>query len=396
MGGLWSDVRSARMPRWPDSGRRVWPRWPFLPAALGVAALAVVTFLQLDDILLLVRAVCFALALMVAGDRPGWALAATVLLQLPWPGPGGAPPPWMVDTHLSQAAILLVAASALRPRSTAVLGSLMALAATLRTVVSLGSGQWTGPWRQLAVLWIVSMLLAAAVGIRSRNRWSALVGKQQELRMRALRTERNRIGRELHDVVAHHLSVLAVRSASATRRIPGVPDSAAVEFDELAALSRSALADMRRLVGVLRDDDPDDDPHRAGNAPQPGLSDLPALVEATRGAGCPVALDVDGGDHVPDVVAVSVHRIVQEALANAVRHAAGAALGVRVTATPGGSVCVEVTNGRPPAPPVPAPGAGTGLRAMAERARLLGGKLESGPTDDGGFVVRARLPWGTT
>ncbi|MEU9821881.1 sensor histidine kinase [Pseudonocardia alni] len=364
--------------------------------ALGVVVLAVVTFRQLEDVLPFARAVCFALALMVARDRPGWALAATVLLQLPWPGPGGAPPPWMVDTHLCQAAILLVAASALRPRSTAVLGGLMALAATLRTVVSLGPGLWAGPWWSLAVLWVVSMLLVVAVGIRRRDRWSALVRRQQELRTRALRTERDRIGRELHDVVAHHLSVLAVRSASATRRIPDVPDAAAVEFDELAALSRSALADMRRLVGVLRDDDPDDDPHRAGNAPQPGLSDLPALVEVTRGAGCPVALDVDGGDRVPDVVAVSVHRIVREALANAVRHATGAAIGVRVTATPGGPVFVEVTNDRPPEPPVPAPGAGTGLRAMAERARLLGGTLESGPTDDGGFVVRARLPWGTT
>jgi signal transduction histidine kinase len=209
---------------------------------------------------------------------------------------------------------------------------------------------------------------------------------------RAVLVERTRIARELHDVVAHHMSLIAVQAETAPYRLSDLPESARAEFSSLSGVAREALAEMRRLLGVLRYDQP------AGLAPQPQLSDLPALVDAARRAGVSVKLAVPPvmGD-VPSGVAVCAYRIVQESLSNASQHAPGAAVSVSV-GHEAGVVLLRVANepGGPAGPSRGEPGSGHGLTGMRERVALLGGSLSAGPSDGGGFVVSAVLPLGTT
>ena len=142
---------------------------------------------------------------------------------------------------------------------------------------------------------------------------------------RAVLEERARIARELHDVVAHHLSLIAVRAETAPYRLTGLPEPVAAEFSALSEAARAALADMRRLLGVLRSDQP------AERAPQPELSDLPVLIDTARRAGVPVELSAAAAlDQVPAGVSVCAYRIVQESLSNASQHAPGAAIMVSV------------------------------------------------------------------
>jgi signal transduction histidine kinase len=213
---------------------------------------------------------------------------------------------------------------------------------------------------------------------------------EDERERRAVLEERTRIARELHDVVAHHMSLVAVRAETAPYRLTGLPESAQAEFGSLSQVAREALVEMRRLLGVLRDD------HPAALAPQPQLADLPSLVETARQAGLAVELSVPAAlDHVPSGVGVCAYRIVQESLSNASQHAAGAAVTVSV-GHDSGSVLLRVANG--PGGPAGPPGnehrPGHGLAGMRERVALLGGSLSAGPAPDGGFVVSAVLPLG--
>jgi len=209
---------------------------------------------------------------------------------------------------------------------------------------------------------------------------------------RAVLEERTRIARELHDVVAHHMSLIAVRAETAPYRLSDLPESARAEFGSLSEVAREALADMRRLLGVLRHDQP------AGLAPQPQISDLPALVDAARRAGVPVELSVPPAlDRVPPGVGVCAYRIVQESLSNASQHAHGAAVTVSVDHETN-AVQLRVANGPgdPADPSGNERGPGHGLTGMRERVALLGGSLSAGPAPDGGFVVSAVLPLGET
>ncbi len=227
---------------------------------------------------------------------------------------------------------------------------------------------------------------------------------------RAVLQERARIARELHDVVAHHLSLLAVRAETAPYRLAELPTPAREEFGSLSAAAREALADMRRLLGVLRDDGP------AERAPQPQLADLPVLIDAARQAGMPVELSILSGPAlaaagpVPSAVGVCAYRIVQESLSNASRHAQGAPVTVSLDHRADG-VLLQVANGPGPigspigstvgspagstGPVTAGEGSrrtGHGLTGMRERVALLGGSLSAEPSPDGGFVVSARLP----
>jgi glucose-6-phosphate-specific signal transduction histidine kinase len=215
---------------------------------------------------------------------------------------------------------------------------------------------------------------------------------EAERARRAVLEERTRIARELHDVVAHHMSLIAVRAESAPYRLPALPEPVAAEFGSLSQEAREALAEMRRLLDVLRHDQP------AGLAPQPQLADLPALVDAARQAGLSVELSVPVAlDHVPPGVGVCAYRIVQESLSNASQHAPGAAVTVSVDHN-SGAVLLQVANG-PGGPALPfrnQHGPGHGLTGMRERVVLLGGSLSAAPAPDGGFVVSAMLPLGQT
>ncbi|MGD9572158.1 MAG: sensor histidine kinase [Thermoleophilia bacterium] len=206
-----------------------------------------------------------------------------------------------------------------------------------------------------------------------------------ELAREAVAAERARVARELHDVVAHSVSIIAVQAGAAESLIDRDPDRAR---DHIAAVRRTAgeaMTEMRRLLGVLREDE-------AVYAPQPTLADLDRLVDEVRAAGTPVELVREGADDapLPPGVDLAAYRIVQEALTNVRRHAGAAPTRVVVRRS-AGLVDVEVVNAVPDGPGE-GPGGGHGLPGMRERVRLYGGSLDAGPRDDGGFGVRARLP----
>ncbi|MFG2334985.1 sensor histidine kinase [Streptomyces yangpuensis] len=227
---------------------------------------------------------------------------------------------------------------------------------------------------------------------------------EAERSRRTLLEERARIARELHDVVAHHMSVITVQADSAPYRLPGMPEPVQQEFAAIAASARESLGEMRRLLTVLRT--PDGGGGGAGDggtggvrAPQPGIGRLQQLVEATVRAGQPVVLSLAAGaaEAAPPAVDLSAYRIVQEALANVVRHAPGAPTRVSVTVDDD-EVLVLVVNGpaaRDAVVEPEGPGTGHGLVGMRERVRLTGGTLDTGPLPDGGFRVAARLPLGS-
>jgi signal transduction histidine kinase len=250
----------------------------------------------------------------------------------------------------------------------------------------------TGPFTA-TIVFTAGTIALDSIGSRWRTQ-RALVAQTEradvERARRAVLEERARIARELHDVVAHHMSLIAVRAESAPYRLGDLPESARAEFGSLSEVAREALAEMRRLLGVLRHDQP------AGLAPQPQLSDLPALIDATRRAGVSVELSVPTAlDQVPSGVAVCAYRIVQESLSNASQHAPGAAVTVSVDHD-ADAVLLRVANGPggPVGPSANEPGPGHGLTGMRERVALLGGSLSAGPAPDGGFVVSAVLPLG--
>jgi signal transduction histidine kinase len=213
----------------------------------------------------------------------------------------------------------------------------------------------------------------------------------------------------MHDVVAHHMSMIAVQAETAPYRVPDLPEPAQKEFAAVSEAAREALTEMRRLFGVLRSDSTDGGNNtipsdnskksegRTGSAelaPQPRLEDVPGLVETARRAGARVALDMpDSACLVPPGVGLAAYRIVQESLSNAARHAPGARISVLIESEPS-FVRISVTNDPPAGPPPEADGTGHGLAGMRERAALLGGELSAGPESGGGFAVRALLPAG--
>ncbi|MEW2448667.1 histidine kinase [Streptomyces parvulus] len=271
--------------------------------------------------------------------------------------------------------------------------------ATAAANVALGFVAPEGTGAQGALLTILSgAALVLAGALRERGEAQRRLAEQEtiseaERERRTLLEERARIARELHDVVAHHMSVITVQADTAAYRLERLPPDVREEFTTIAATARESLGEMRRLLGVLRNEET-----KGELAPQPGLTRIGQLVEATVRAGVPVEFTPVDAD-VSEAVGLSAYRIVQEALANVVRHAPGARTSVSVSesAGPDGTrlLTVLVVNGPPPEPPV-APlesdGTGHGLVGMRERVRLAGGTLDAGPLPDGGFRVAARLP----
>ncbi|MEU8702661.1 histidine kinase [Streptomyces sp. NPDC048680] len=247
----------------------------------------------------------------------------------------------------------------------------------------------------LVILGAVVLVIGAAVrerGVAQRRLAEQETISEAERAQRTLLEERTRIARELHDVVAHHMSVITVQADSAPYRLGGLPDEVREEFDSIAASARESLGEMRRLLMVLRSEGTE-----AERTPQPGLDRLQQLVEATVRAGLPAELSLPAGlTGLPQTVDLSAYRIVQEALANVVRHAPGARTRVSVSSD-GAHLTVLVVNGPPERTgsslaPLETTGTGHGLVGMRERVRLTGGTLDTGPLPDGGFRVAARLP----
>jgi signal transduction histidine kinase len=235
---------------------------------------------------------------------------------------------------------------------------------------------------QLTAFWLAGVLVHARRQAAALAEQSAALQRQAE---QATAAERARIARELHDIVAHHLSVIVLQAAGA--RAAGKPAGPPLEKIENSA--RQALAETRRLLDVLRDP-----AEETGLAPQPGIGDLDALAATVRAAGVPVNLVIDcDRDALPAAMDVSVYRIVREALTNVLKHAGPARAGVAIGCVDG-TVTIDVTdNGIGEFGPL-APAGGHGLAGMRERAAVFGGELAAGPRPGGGFAVRARLPLG--
>ncbi|MEU5725298.1 sensor histidine kinase [Micromonospora sp. NPDC047738] len=220
-----------------------------------------------------------------------------------------------------------------------------------------------------------------------RERARIAEANQRSLAEQAVADERRRIARELHDVVAHQVSVMGVLATGARRVLRRDPDAADEAMATVEETGRATLRELRRLLDVLRTDaEP-----TADLTPQPGLTGIEALVEQVREAGLPVTLRIDGTPGpMEEGVALTVYRIVQEALTNALKHAGRATALVQLTVADG-VLAVEVTDtGRGPAPA--ADRIGHGLVGMRERVALYGGILRTGPRPGGGFRVYARIP----
>ncbi len=251
-----------------------------------------------------------------------------------------------------------------------------------------GSSGVALPMFQLAAFLLAGVLVRARRQGALLAAWNAAMQRRAE---QAAAAERARIARELHDIVAHHLSVVVLHAAGA--RAAGGADPATLE--EIEDSGRRALTETRRLFGVLRDPD-----EETGRAPQPGIGELPALAGSLRAAGLEVSLSIHG-DHtaLPPAVNVSAYRIVQEALTNVLKHAGPARAEVTVSCADS-AVTVEVTDDGPGNPAPPAANGegevrgGQGLAGMRERVAVFGGDLRAGPRPGGGFTVCARLPVG--
>ena len=241
-----------------------------------------------------------------------------------------------------------------------------------------------GGWIFPLVFYGVGYALGTA--IRRRDERSQQLEREQEtIAQAAVLDERVRIARELHDVVAHGISVMVVQAVGGRAALadPDHPSSGA--FDAIESTGKQSLAEMRRLLGVLRTVD-----DSAMLLPQPGLRDLEPLVRRARDSGLRVALEVEGEPRrLPAGIDLSAYRVLQEALTNAIKHAGRAQVAVRVRYG-GDTIAVEVSDDGPGA--ASANGGGHGLIGMRERVELFGGRLHTGPGPEGGYVVRAELP----
>jgi signal transduction histidine kinase len=374
---------------WWERLRRVDPRiWDAL-LALGMVAVGVLAFALRDQ-----RpdeppaALGFALV-VVAGASLAWrrrapltvativcAAVATASLFGYWPE--FVAPLWI--------AVYSAAAYTGRDRLVRVL-----LPVALLTSVAISLGErwdrglnWVEVLSDLVVTFGVPFLL----GRMSFNRRRRIVRDREVATREAVAAERAAIARELHDVVAHHMSVMVVQAGAA--RAVGATDPAATAeaLRQIEASGRTGLAEMRRLLEVLKAEEEDGD----GRAPQPGLARLGELLDAMRASGLPVEAVVEGTPRaLSPGVDLSAYRIVQEALTNSLRHAGGASARVMVRYEPD-ALELEIGDDGPGPPEDPEASGGHGLIGMRERVQLFGGGLEAGPRPGGGFLVRARLP----
>jgi signal transduction histidine kinase len=222
--------------------------------------------------------------------------------------------------------------------------------------------------------------------VRHRSERERVLVAEQDVRAReAVAEERTRIARELHDVVAHHVSMIAVQAETARLTTPDLTEEGKERFKAIGDTARDSLIELRRLLGMLREGAPGG----AERAPQPGLDDLEALVDAAREAGTTVRLTMIGSpDALPPGVDLTAYRIAQEALTNARRHAPGADVDVELRYE-ADTLHLEV---RDDGQGAISESEGHGIVGMRERAEMIGGRLEAGPREGGGFSVLADLP----
>ncbi|MFD8547846.1 sensor histidine kinase [Streptomyces sp. NPDC059649] len=280
------------------------------------------------------------------------------------------------------------------PAVVAIAGSVLSLVVNQWHIAGRG---WTSYSPSLFAEWFVlTVAITAAVSMgdavrareETRRERTAAQARLIELeRWQAAEAERAAIARELHDVIAHSVAMIAVQAESATYTTPGLSPQAREGFQQIAASARSSMAELRRLLGVLRAGSDD----KTGTAPQPTLDALNDLITQHRSVGGEVELRISGERvAVPTSCELSAYRIVQEGLTNARRHAPGAHTVVEIGYCSDRLAVRIADDGPGPVAPVHP---GHGLVGIQERAALLGGKLTAGPGPDGGFLIEAEIPW---
>jgi signal transduction histidine kinase len=262
--------------------------------------------------------------------------------------------------------------------------------------VALSSGNGLLAWTSLSGLVMATWFTGYYIRTR-RSYLASLVSRAERLERErdtqaqlGASAERARIAREMHDIIAHNIAVMIALADGASYTVAGNPGQAATLMGEISATGRSALTEMHRLLGVLRQ------PAGPAHAPQPTLADIDNLLAAVRAAGLPTRLTVTGQPPaLPPSIQLALYRIIQEALTNTLKHSAAASARVQLTYVPDG-VALEVTDdGRPRARPVGAPdaepSAGHGITGMRERAAVFGGEVSAGPGPGGGWRVHTML-----
>ncbi|MEU9554676.1 sensor histidine kinase [Streptomyces fumanus] len=299
--------------------------------------------------------------------------------------------PWSPGSFACHLVVLTVVALRTRPRTAAWMWLLTA-AYSLGADALFGRNYYNSNSGPLLVVTALALLAVAVWHTRREARQEVTAQRTVTAHERSRRTlleERTTIARELHDVVAHHMSVVAIQAEAAPYRVENPPPELERAFATIRENAVAALTELRRVLGVVRAED-----YEAPDAPQPTLADLDGLLANVRDAGLTVTKTVTGAvRELPPGVELSAYRIVQEALSNTLRHAPGAAARVEVAYVLGG-LGLRVVNDPVPATSLvkPSPGAGHGITGMRERVTMLNGEMTAGATDEGGYEVAVFLP----
>ncbi|GAB2693132.1 sensor histidine kinase [Nocardia thraciensis] len=370
---------------------RIGERW----LVAVVAAVAVFVFAVVDHTLIsdtdlgtrqstaLALLQALAIVLQLRFRLAGW-LISVAALGYASVAVGG--PLWVEPMFNSHLVVLALLAAQVRWRTAAAVWAATTGAGIVLAVV-MPDARWADAVES-AVLTGLVLIAAAAVRAVADARRAASAQARESARQQQRNTlleERARIARELHDVVAHHMSVVAIQAESVQYRVADPPPELLTSLAAIRTSSSAALAEMRRILGVLHAD------ADTSTQPQPRIADIDGLADAIRAAGRTVTVTRGGAvRELPTGVEVCAYRIVQEALSNAVRHAPGAAIRIELCYR-SMELELRVINSPGTTAP-PGPGSGRGLIGMRERVAVLDGRLETAPLADGGYRVHAVLP----
>ncbi len=275
-----------------------------------------------------------------------------------------------------------------------VAASVIVVAGFVLTVLVLPSATWqqiVTTWVSFSIIWVVAIVIRIYRGsIERAERRAALFAADREARAReAVTEERARLARELHDSVGHALNVVVLHAGAAQRVIEKKPALAREALESIETAGRQALGDIERMLGILRAPD-----EAVAVDVTPGMGQLETLCEQVREAGLPVDLTVDGEERsLPASLDLTAYRIVQESLTNTLKHAGKTRADVHVTYEEAALAIEVLDEGKGMTPQAAAAGGGRGLLGMRERVATFRGELEAGPRAEGGFGVRARLPY---
>ncbi|MDQ0762650.1 sensor histidine kinase [Streptomyces canus] len=350
----------------------------------GAATNLFVGVLALVPILLTMVRPIMAFWLSLAATAIAYPMAFVNSWQQGWP--------WLPGSFACHLVVLTVVALRTRPRTAAWMWLLTGAYGLIWQAALGGSHYYRSNTVELLFISALSMLVVSVWHIR-RSAEQTVTAQQtvteHERSRRTLLEERTTIARELHDVVAHHMSVVAIQAEAAPYRVENPPPELEKAFATIRENAVAALTELRRVLGVVRAED-----YEAPDAPQPTLADLDGLIDNVREAGLSVDKAVTGAvRELPQGVELSAYRIVQEALSNTLRHAPGASARVEIGYVLGG-LGLRIVNGPRPELSLlkPSSGAGHGITGMRERVSMLNGEMTAGATDEGGYEVAVFLP----